>query len=141
MADNDEYKDLRTVAPVINTSTKIRQAVIAVTTSSARTNLAASFPGLVAGGPLDGQYFDFTADGGNVYLFFNNSDAGTIDDTATGTGVTVAGGVVFNGQTKPFIVPSGFTWMVAKASANCNLRIALSSNSKGQRFGTSSEDL
>jgi hypothetical protein len=49
---------------------------------------------------LDGQIFDFTADGGNVYFFFNNADAGTADQNATGNGVTVCGGVLFDGVTK-----------------------------------------
>ncbi len=139
--NEDLYKDLRVVPPIINTTTKVRQQVVAITTSSARTNLAALMTGLAGDGALDGQYLDFTADGGNVYLFFNNADAGTIDETATGAGVTVAGGVIFNGQTKPYIVPNGYTWIVAKGSAACNLRIAVSSQPPTRRFGTSAEDM
>jgi hypothetical protein len=117
--------------------------VVAVTGSSARTNLAsASYfsTGLAADGPLDGQIFDFTADGGNVYFFLNNEDAGTADNTATGNGVTVCGGVLFDGVTRPFIIPNGYTWLVAIASASCNLRIALSSTANGQSIGSSARD-
>lgn len=139
--DGEEYKDLQTILPVINTAAaanklaKVRQCVIAVTGSSARTNVAALIPELAPGGALDGQYFDFTADGCNVYLFCNNEDAGTADPTATGAGVTVCGGVIFNGQKVPFKFPSNYTWLVAIGSTTGNLRIALSSLSYNQIVG------
>lgn len=142
--DDILYKDARVVAPIINTSGKVRQVVIAVTGTSARVNLAGSSyfsTALAADGPLDGQVFDFTADGGNVYFFFNNSDAGTADNNATGNGVTVCGGVLFDGVTKPFIIPNGYTWLVVIGSGACNLRIALSSTSPSQTFGSSARDL
>lgn len=132
------FHDLEIIAPLINTATRLRGCVVAITTSSARTNLA---PLLTALNQGDANYFDFTADGGNVYFFLNNSDAGTIDEAATGAGVTVAGGVLFNGVTRSFKIPNGYTWIVAKGSAACNLRIAVSSRGYNQQIGESTGDL
>lgn len=139
--DGEEYKDLQTIVPIINTVAaanklaKVRQAVVAITGTSARTNVAALIPGLLPGGVHDGQYFDLTADGCNVYFFCNNADAGTADNTATGAGVTVCGGCLFNGQSRPFRFPSGYTWLVAIGSTTGNLRIALSSYGRNQAVG------
>ncbi len=140
MISNEDYKDLQTILPVLNTSAKVRGCVIAVTTASARTNVASLIPGIAAGEIYDGQYFDFTADGGNIYLAQTNGDAGSLDETATGAGATVAGGVIFNGQTKPYKFTSGYTWLVLKGSGNCNLRIALSSISQNSTLGSSAKD-
>ncbi len=141
MISNEDYKDLQTILPVLNTATKVRGCVIAVTATSARTNVASLIPEIAAGGNLDGQYFDVTADGANVYLAQTNADAGSLDETATGAGATVAAGVVFNGQTKPYKFTSGYTWLIHKGSGAGNLRIALSSISQNQVLGTSSEDV
>ena len=136
MPTSNEFEDLEVIVPVINTDTKVRGCVVAITTSSARTNLAA-----LLNGTRSGHVFDFTADGGNVYLFFNNADAGTIDETATGAGVTVAGRVIFNGQTVPLKFVNNYTWLVAKGSAACNLRVQLSSRGNGQNFGPAQGEL
>lgn len=141
------YKDARVVAPIINTTgagAKVRQVVVDVTGTSARVNLAGSSyfsTALNADGPLDGQLFDFTADGGNVYFFFNNSDAGTADPAATTNGATVCGGVLFDGTTKAYVIPNSYTWLVVIGSGACKLRIALSSSSPNQTFGSSYKDL
>ena len=85
--------------------------------------------------------YDFTADGGSVYFFLNNASAGTIDETATGSEATVAGEVLFNGVTKPMKIPSGYKYLVAKASVGCNLRIRVSSRGYSQNVGESTGDL
>lgn len=141
MISNEDYKDLQTILPVLNTTAKVRGCVIACTAVSARTNVATLIPGIAAGGRLDGQYFDFTADGGNIYIAQTSGDAGTLDSAATGAGATVAAGVIFNGQTVPKKFTSGNTWLVLQSSANCNLRIALSSVSQNQSIGASAEDV
>lgn len=132
------FHDLEIIAPLINTATRERGCVVAITTSSARTNLSPLLTALSQG---DANYFDFTADGGNVYFFMNNADDGTIDDTATGSGVTVAGSVLFNGVTRGYKIPNGYTWLIAKGSAACNLRIQVSSRGPGQQIGESTGDL
>ena len=130
MTTSAAEEDLEVITPVINTASRLRGCVVAITTSSARTNLATLLTN-----EDGGHIYDFTADGGNVYLFMNNADAGTIDETATGAGVTVAGRVIFNGQTLPLKFVNDYTWLVAKGSAACNLRIQLSSRGRGQNFG------
>jgi hypothetical protein len=141
MISNEDHKDLQTIFPVLNTTAKVRGCVIAVTTASARTDVAALIPEIAAGGNLDGQYFDVTADGANVYLAQTNADAGAIDEAVTGAGATVAAGVVFNGTKVPYKFTSGYTWLIHKGSAAGFLRIALSSISQNQKLGTSSEDV
>lgn len=140
--NGEEYKDLQTIVPLINTAAsagnaaRFRSAAIDVTAVSAVINLLTYFPELTPGGAHDGQYFDFTADGGNIYLFANNANGGTVDSAArTAGGATVAGGVLFNGQTKPWRIPSGYTYLVVQGSGACVLRIALSSTAYGQDVG------
>ena len=133
-----EFQDLELIAPLTNTSTRKRACVIGITTSSAITDLSTHLTALANNQAV---IYDFTADGGTVYFFLNNASAGTIDETATGSGATVAGEVLFNGVTKPMKIPSGYKYLVAKASVGCNLRIRVSSRGYSQNVGESTGDL
>lgn len=93
-------------------------SVLDVTTSSQRADLAAAaqLGSLVT----QGHYVTLQADGADVYILFNNTDAGTADETATSGNnrvFTLKSGVPYN-----FILTKGFTWLCFKGSAATKLR-------------------
>lgn len=106
-------------------------AVISVTGTSGRTNLAAAAQLGVNADQSDpiqrGRFITLQADGADVYFFFNNSDAGTADETAT-TGNdrtwTLKAGIP-----QDFILRDGYTWLVHKGASNTKLRAYVSSYS------------
>jgi len=102
-------------------------AVIAVTTSSGRTNLAAS-------GQLNGEesksFITLVADGGKVWFFMNNADAGTADETAVSGNDRVM--MIPDGGRMDFRLRDGFTWIVHKGSATCKLRVYRSGRGAAQ---------
>lgn len=109
------------IAPLVNTNTVKRIAVISVTTSSQESDLTALIPNINSG-----HYYSFRAVGGTVYLFFNNQSGGTVNEATTGSGVTAAYAIPDGGE-EDWEIPDGYTWLVYKGSAACTLRIARSS--------------
>jgi hypothetical protein len=98
-------------------------AAIAVATSSARTDLAAAAQ---LGAEHGNGYLTFVADGGKVWFFLNNADAGTADEAAvTGNDRTF---VIPDGGRMDFKLRNGYTWLVHKGSAACVLRVYRSSS-------------
>jgi len=116
------------VCPILNSSAIKRLAAISVTTSSARHDLTLRLTNV-----NDGHYYTFRAEGGTVYLAFNNADSGSVDETAVAAGVTECF-CLPDGAEEDWQVPSGYTWLVVKGSAACKLRIALSSKNPSQEF-------
>ena len=133
--NQNEFEAMECITPLLNTSTRKRQANIAVTTSSARHDLTLRLRGLT-----QGHYYDFMADGGDVALALNNSDAGTVDRTTTSSGATECH-VIPNGQTRSWKFVDNYTWLVVQGSAACILRIALSSRAPGQNVGDRAADI
>lgn len=114
------------ITPLLNTATNRRIANIAVTTSSARHDLALRLTKCT-----EGHYYTFKALGGTVYLAFNNADAGTVDETAATAGVTECFALT-DGETTDWEFTDNYTWLIVKGSAAANLRIALSSKNPNQ---------
>ena len=133
--------DLEAVNPIAPLMGKIR--AIAVTTSSARHNLAA-LAEFGTGGDDMARVFRLEADGADVYFFFNNADAGTVDQTNTTAGNANQCAVIPMGQFRDVRMPwvkagagatTGIaTWLVVKGSAACTLRITLSSEDPTKRY-------
>lgn len=114
------------IAPVLNTAAIKRLAAISVTTSSVRHDLTLRLTHV-----NDGHYYTFKAIGGTVYIAFNDSDNGAVDETAVVSGVTECFAIP-DGAEEDWQVPSGKTWMIVKGSGACILRIALSSKNPNQ---------
>ncbi len=113
MASFDEFLNLKTP----NAS---GVKVYSVTTSSAVLgDLSADLPGSDSG-----HLIEMIADQA-CYLFFNNANSGTVDETAT------------SGATQAYLLPAnvprtynlahGYTWLVVKGAAACKLRVHISS--------------
>lgn len=107
-------------------------AVVALDGTSSRTNLAAAAQ---LGTEATKGLITMVPDGGNVYFFFNNSNAGTASSTEDGSG-TPNNRTAFcpNGGRMDFALrqdPAGagadYTWFVAKASAATLVRFYRSS--------------
>lgn len=114
------------IAPLLNTATMLRGAAISVTTSSARHDLTLRLTKV-----LDGHYYSFRAEGGTVYLAFNNADSGAVDETAVAAGVTECYSIP-DGSEEDWQIPANYTWLIVKGSVACKLRIALSSKNPNQ---------
>jgi hypothetical protein len=134
--------DLEAVNPIAPLLGKIR--AIAVTTSSARFDIAAMTE-FGSGGDDLARVFRFEATGGDVYIAFNTSNAGSIDETNTTASNATQCAVVRDGTFKdyrlPYVrlgggVPAGLaTWILVKGSVACTLRVSLSSEDPVQRMG------
>jgi hypothetical protein len=117
------------IPPLINVAAAapepahFRCAAIPLTTSSARFNLELYLtPGITRG-----HFISCQADGGDVYLVFNNADAGAVDDAITTAGTATVCWKIPIGTTQDFAIPENYTWLVAKGSVVCKLRIYVSS--------------
>lgn len=123
MASHEEYENL--LPPLLNTATRLRITVLDVTTTSARFNLGALLT-------TAGQHFiEMTADGCDVYYAFNDSDAGTVDETVQTSGVTACA-VLFDGAQKTVKLFGNHKWIVLKGSTDGSLRINIASLDAGQ---------
>jgi len=133
--------DLEAVNPIAPLMGKIR--AIAVTTSSARHNLAA-LAEFGTGGDDMARVFRLRANGADVYYFFNNADAGTVDEANTTAGNANQCDVIPNGTfidvRLPWVKIGGgataglATWLLVKGSAACVLRVTLSSEDPSKRY-------
>jgi hypothetical protein len=128
--------DLEAVNPIGPLLGQIR--AIAVTTSSARFDLSA-LAEFGTGGDEMARVFRFTANGGDVYIAFNTSNAGSIDETNTTAGNATQCDVIPDGQFRDFRMPyvngTGLaTWLLVKGSVACKLRISKSSEDPIQRI-------
>lgn len=85
---------------------------IATSTSSARTDLSAD--ATIAAHVADGSILDFIADS-DVYIAFNNSNAGSIDETAN-SGATSCFLLVAK-VPRRIQIAKGYTWLLTKAAA------------------------
>jgi len=127
MTDSIAIEAANLIFPLLNTATKVRQGAIAVTTTTGGGDI-----GALLTKAKDGHFITLFADGGDVYFAFNNSAAGTLDETATGTGVTVCQKLP-SGQFVSGRLVDNFTFIRVKtASGTATLRYALSSKSMGQ---------
>ena len=110
---------------------QVSQGCIATSVASARTDISA----LSSAGK--GHFLTLHADGAageDIYVAFNTADAGAIDETATGFGVTIcqripAGGSI-SGRLPGIDSPGGtaYTWLIHKAkSGTPKLRISITS--------------
>ncbi len=133
--NQNEFEAMECITPLLNTTAKERIANVAVTTSSARHDMTARLSNLTAG-----HYYDFTADGGDVGVAFNNANAGAVDRTTTTSGVTECA-VIPNGQTRCWKFVDDYTWMIVQGSTTCILRVALSSRAPGQVVGERTADI
>ena len=132
-----DYEALNVTPPVKNTDSVKCIAVLSVTTSSQTQDLTALFASIGTG-----HYLTLAADmpanaGKTVYIAFG-CNAGTIDETATGTGATVCYPIP-DGQEKPYRLITGrdvstgvatntqYTVLHYKGSATGYLRIYRSS--------------
>lgn len=123
MASHEEYENL--LPPLLNTATKLRITVLDVTTTSARFNLGALLS-------TAGKHFiEMTAHGCDVYYAFNDSDAGTVDETVQTSGVTACA-VLFDGVQKTVKLFGDHKWIVLKGSTDGSLRINIASLDAGQ---------
>lgn len=96
-------------------------AVLSVTTGSTRADLAAA-------GQLNGEeskgFITLKADGGKVWFFFNNADAGTADEAETGAGTPANRTfMIADGESFRCRLRDGATWIVMKGSVACKLRV------------------
>lgn len=138
MTSQLEYEALNITPPLQNTNAVKCIAVLSVTTSSQSQDLTDLFASIGTG-----HYLTLAADmpanaGKTVYIAFGCNDAGSIDETATGTGATVCYPIP-DGQEKPYRLITGkdvatgvatdtqYTQLYYKGSATGYLRIYRSS--------------
>lgn len=132
-----DYEALNVTPPVKNTGAVKCIAVLAVTTTSQSQDLTALFGSLGTGHYLT-LAADMPANAGKTVYYAFGCNAGTIDETATGTGVTVCYPIP-DGQEKPYRLITGkdigtgiatltqYTTLHYKGSATGFLRIYRSS--------------
>lgn len=123
--NQEEFEYMVSIAPLLNTSARLRIARIAVTTSSARHDLSLRITGWNQG------WLTFRAVGGDVSLAFNNADAGTVDRTTTSSGATECV-TIPDGDTVEWKMVDDFKWLIVQGSASCVLEVAKSSRRQGQ---------
>jgi hypothetical protein len=121
-----EYEAHNPIVPLLNTAERQRITVIDVTTTSARHNLAALLDNVD-----DGHLIEMTAEDCDVWYAFNDSDAGTVDQTTQSSAETACA-VLFDGSTRTAHVVGNHTWLVLKGSTDGALRIFISSLGPGQ---------
>lgn len=108
-------------------------AVIATSTSSARTNLAAA--GQLSTRADDGSLVTLIADGTDVYIAFNNADSGSISESAT-TGATSCWKLEAD-VPQTFRLAKNYTWLLHKAASGTpNVRAFTSSFTDTKQLGT-----
>jgi hypothetical protein len=121
-----EYEDLFIVPPLLNTAALLRTTVIPVTGTSTRFDLRTRLTNAQAG-----HLIEMTADGCDVYYAFNDSDAGTVDETVETSGVTACA-VLFNGMNLVRRILGNHVWLIVKGSTTGRLRINIASLASGQ---------
>lgn len=137
MTTSAEQEASNIILPLLNIAAaapipaQITQGCVATSTASARLDLS----------PLSalgrGHFITLSADGASgedIYVAFTTSDAGAIDETATGFGVTqcqrITAGSSISGRLPGVDSPSGspYTWLIHKAKTGTpKLRICISS--------------
>lgn len=132
--------ELEASNPIVAQMSKIR--AVAVTAASARHNMALSTE--VWTDVIAGRRLRLTADGGDVYFFFNNADAGTVDEAMTTQGNANQADVIFASSSvivRPHFVKIGAgataglaAWLVVKGSVPCTLRISVVSEDPTARY-------
>lgn len=128
------------VNPIAPRMNKIR--AIAVTATSARHDMAVSTE--VWTDVIAGRSLIMTADGGDVYFFFHNADAGTVDEANTTQGNANQCEVIhasMSRKVRPPFVPDGAgatvglcQWLVVKGSVACTLRISVDSEDPANKY-------
>ena len=78
-----------------------------------------------------GRYLALKADGGDIYFFFSDVNTDTVDNTNTVAGNVTVCWKLANGEREDGEIPDGYKYLIAKASANCTLRIRQSSRRPG----------
>lgn len=124
--NQNEFEATEIIAPLLNTSSRLRIANIAVTTSSARHNLATRITSATRG-----RYLRFTAHGGDIAIAFNNADSGSVDNTTTTSGVSECD-IIPDGQSREWKLVDDYTWCIVQGSGACVLRVAVASRAQGQ---------
>src|SRR5687767_6840386 len=119
------------ILPLLNVlTTQVTQGAIATSTASARTDLSASLSAFAKGHFI--SLFADGADGEDIYFTFNTADAGAIDETATGFGVTICqcikAGQWYQGRLPGVDSGNAYAWLIHKAkSGTPKLRVYISS--------------
>lgn len=133
MSSAVEIEAANIIAPVLNGAgvhARNRIAAIATSTSSAVTDLTSLISDVGKG-----HYLTFMADGGDIYVAFNNANSGSIDETATGAGVTIPWKLE-DSLPQHFRIVENYTYIITKAATGTpKLRVYVSS------CGTSGEVL
>lgn len=125
---------LLNIAAATGIQARVTQGCIATSTTSARTDLSS----LSAVGR--GHFITLFADGASgedIYVAFNTADAGTIDETATGFGVTVCqcikAGTSIAGRLPAVDSGNAYSWLIHKAlSGTPKLRVSITSLGEGE---------
>ena len=127
MSDPLQIEAANVIAPLMNTTAKVRQGALACSTAVAGADV-----GTVLTKGKDGHFISFFADGGDIYVFFNNSAAGTPDPAA----VAGAAGVcqkIAGGTWVHWRMVANFTFIRAIMSAGtATLRYYVSSMGSAQ---------
>lgn len=137
MTMDKQHQAANIIAPLINVAAagavtaRNRCAAIAIAGASGTFDLTT----YLQPGVLNGHYLTAQADGGDVFLFFNNVNAGTVDETVTTAGGVTACWKIPNGTVQHFCIPQDYTWLVAKGSVACKLRIYVSSIAADETIG------
>lgn len=127
MTDPVEIEAANIIAPLINTATRVRQGQLACSTVVAGADVGS----LLTKGK-DGHFVSFFADGGDIYVFFNNSAAGTPDPAATGTATGVCQKIP-SGTWVNWKMVADYTFVRAiMSTGNASLRYYISSMGSAQ---------
>lgn len=116
------------IAPIMNGAGyggKSRIAAFAATTASGTTNLADYLSDWD-----DGHFLTLVATE-NLYVFFNNEDAGTVDETEVTAEHADAAWLIPAFSYFHFRILKDYSWLVHKAASNCTVRVYLSSAPPG----------
>lgn len=136
MSTSVEQEAANIVLPLLNKTGQVTCGVIATSTASAVSDLSS----ITALGK--GHFITLFADGASgedIYVAFNTANAGAIDETATGFGVTVCqcikAGERISGRLPSVDSPSDtpYTWLIHKAKAGTpKLRVSITSIGYGE---------
>lgn len=135
MTTSAEQEAANIILPLLNIAAaapikaRIVNGCIATSTSSARQDLSSL--SAIGKGHFIELYAD-GADGEDIYVAFNTADAGAIDETATGFGVTIPrcikAGTYISGRLPANDSGAAYSWLIHKAkSGTPKLRVHITS--------------
>lgn len=122
-----EFEAAHCIAPLINSAGHNRIGVVAIGTGSAVFDLSTYLTAISRG-----HYLTLQADGGDVYFAMNNVNGGTVDESNTTAGNATVCWKIPNGTVQHYQLVEDFTFLVAKGSVACKLRLHVSSLSPTQ---------